>query len=225
MDYHRRQILKTTSAALAAVGFPAIAAELLPTPAQMRGPFYPLNFPLDQDNDLASVKGREGKAFGEILNVAGRILDSRGRPHAGVKIEIWQVNGHGRYHHEHDDRDNPMDPNFQGYGFAVTGADGTYRFRTVKPVAYPGRAPHIHFALTRKDFGTFSTQMYLAGAPENERDFLLSRVRERKARESLVVALAPAAGGELAGIFDIVLARDAGLERGAVPPGYRMARG
>jgi protocatechuate 3,4-dioxygenase, beta subunit len=224
MDIQRRRVLGT--AVLATVAGPVLAANLVPTPAQMRGPFYPIDFPLDQDNDLVSVKERPGRPFGEILNVTGRVLDSAGRPHAGIKIEIWQVNGYGRYHHEHDDRNVPLDPNFQGYGWAVTDAEGAYRFRTVKPVAYPGRAPHIHFALTRKDFGTFSTQMYLAGAPENEGDFLLSRVRAGKARDNLVVALQPAAGGngELAGRFDIVLARDAGLERGAVPSAYKLAR-
>mgnify|MGYP001304265195 CR=1 FL=1 len=185
MDLHRRKML--TTAILTAVAAPALAASLAPTPAQMRGPFYPIKFPLDQDNDLVSVKDHPGRAFGEILNITGRVVDSAGRPQSGVKIEIWQVNGYGRYHHEHDDQARPLDPNFQGYGWAVTNAAGAYRFRTVKPVAYPGRAPHIHFALTRQDFGTFSTQMYLAGASENASDFLLSRVRDGRARESLVV--------------------------------------
>ena len=159
-------------------------AELLATPAQMEGPFYPLTLPLDRDNDLVTVAGRSGRAKGTILDVAGRILDTGGKPVAGVKIEIWQVNGFGRYHHPHDDSDLPMDPNFQGYGETVSDAEGGYRFRTVKPVAYPGRAPHIHFALTGPGFGPFYTQMYLAGAPENARDFLLRNVTDRKARES-----------------------------------------
>jgi protocatechuate 3,4-dioxygenase beta subunit len=87
----------------------------------------------------------------------------------------------------------------------------------VQPLAYPGRAPHIHFALSRDDFGSFVTQMYVAGAPENERDFLLTRIRDRRARERLIVPLSPAGGGELAGEFNIVLASDAPLERGKAP--------
>jgi protocatechuate 3,4-dioxygenase, beta subunit len=225
MDARRRQFLQATGALAASVALPAGAADLLPTPAQMPGPFYPLTFPLDQDNDLVSVSGRLGLAHGTITNIAGRVLDDKGRPQPGVRVEIWQVNGYGRYHHAGDDSGKPLDPNFQGYGTAVTGADGAYRFRTVKPVAYPGRAPHVHFALTRKDFGTFTTQMYVAGAPENERDFLLSRIRDRRARANLIVELAPssAAAGELAGVFNIVLADDARIQRGTLPEGYRQA--
>jgi len=208
----------------AGAALPAWAAELVPTPAQMPGPFYPLVFPLDQDNDLASVKGRDGIAHGEIVNVGGRVLDASGRPQGGVRIEIWQVNGYGRYHHEGDDSDKPLDPNFQGYGTAVSDEGGVYRFRTVKPLAYPGRAPHIHFALTRRDFGTFTTQMYVAGAPENGRDFLLSRIRDRKARESLVVPFVHAQGAEPAGEFNIVLAGDGRLQRGARPSAFHWAR-
>lgn len=182
-------------------------AELVATPAQMQGPFYPVTLPLERDNDLVTIAGRNGKAHGTITDVAGRVLDTDGKPVAGVKIEIWQVNGYGRYHHPDDDSDLPVDPNFQGYGETVSNADGGYRFRTVKPVAYPGRAPHIHFALTGRGFGPFYTQMYLAGAPENAGDFLLRRVTDRRLRDALIVALEPSpnAGSELAGRFDVVL--------------------
>jgi protocatechuate 3,4-dioxygenase beta subunit len=226
MDRYRRKLLRTAAGLAAAAALPAWATDLLPTPAQMRGPFYPLTVPLDQDNDLVSVSGRPGIAYGMITNIAGQVLDEKARPQAGVRVEIWQVNGYGRYHHAGDDSDKPIDPNFQGYGTALTGADGAFHFRTVKPVAYPGRAPHIHFALTRKDFGTFTTQMYVAGAPENERDFLLSGIRDRRARANLIVALAPssATAGELAGEFNIVLADDGRTQRGALPEAYRQAR-
>ena len=124
-----------------------------------------------------------------------------------MQIEIWQVNGYGRYHHRGDDQDKPWDPDFQGFGRTLTDADGAYRFRTVRPVAYPGRAPHIHFALSDRRFATFYTQMYVAGAPDNERDFLLGQVRDARARNSLIVNLEPssAEGSELVGRFDIVL--------------------
>jgi protocatechuate 3,4-dioxygenase beta subunit len=221
MNELRRKLLV---AAGAGAVLPAWAEDLVATPRQMEGPFYPLEFPLDQDNDLVTVKGRNGVAHGEVTNVGGRVLDVNGKPMAGVRIEIWQVNGYGRYHHPGDDSDRPLDPNFQGYGTVVTGDDGGYRFRTVRPLPYPGRAPHIHFALTRSDFGSFTTQMYVDGAPENERDFLLSRIRGRRARESLLVPLKPAPGGELAGRFDIVLAADGRLQRGSAPSAYHWAR-
>jgi protocatechuate 3,4-dioxygenase, beta subunit len=224
MNAHRRRILQISGGLIAGAVVPARAADLVVTPAQMRGPFYPLAFPLDQDNDLVSVRGRSGIAHGMITNIAGQVLDDKGRPQPGVRMEIWQVNGYGRYHHAGDDSDKPIDPDFQGYGTALTGADGAYRFRTVKPVAYPGRAPHIHFALTRNDFGTFTTQMYVAGAPENDRDFLLAGIRDRRARASLIVALTPASAGEVAGEFNIVLADDGRLQRGSLPAAYRQAR-
>lgn len=202
---------------LLAAGFSASALALLPaellaalraTPGQPRGPFYPLRLPLERDNDLVTVEGRSGLARGEITNVVGRVLDTQGRPVAGARIEIWQCNAFGRYHHEHDDQRAPIDPNFQGYGEFVTGADGAYRFRTIKPVAYPGRAPHIHFAVTGAGIAPLVTQMYVAGAPENERDFLLSRVGDEKARQSLIVALdTRTADDERVGRFDIVVAR------------------
>jgi protocatechuate 3,4-dioxygenase, beta subunit len=225
MNSHRRKLLQASAGFAATAALPAWAAELVPTPAQMPGPFYPLDFPLDQDNDLVTVKGRSGIAHGEITNVGGRILDVSGKPQAGVRVEIWQVNGYGRYHHQGDGSDKPIDPNFQGYGTAVTDSNGVYRFRTVRPQAYPGRAPHIHFALTRQDFGSFTTQMYVAGAPENERDFLLSRIRDPRARNSLIVPLSAAPGGgrELAGEFNIVLGNGLAT-RGARPSSSHWAR-
>jgi protocatechuate 3,4-dioxygenase beta subunit len=205
----RRHLLRAlgATAALALTSPLARAAQLLATPYQGKGPFYPLELPLDQDNDLTRVAGRSGRAKGSIVDVSGRLLDETGRPLADVQIEIWQVNAYGRYHHQYDDQDKPWDPDFQGFGRTTTDAEGAYRFRTVRPVAYPGRAPHIHFALSDRRFSTFYTQMYLAGAPENEGDFLLSRVRDARARNSLIVNLERSAveGSELVGRFDIVL--------------------
>jgi len=210
MQHTRRRVIGTLAAGAAlASPFPALAAGLLPTPAQSKGPFYPLELPLDQDNDLVQVLGRSGVAQGDILDLTGRLLDERGQPLRGVKIEIWQVNAFGRYHHPHDEQDKPWDPNFQGFGRTLTDEQGRYRFRTVRPVAYPGRAPHIHFALSDRRFSTFYTQMYIAGAPENARDFLLSRIADRTARDSLIVDLAEAnaEGARLQGRFDIVLGK------------------
>jgi protocatechuate 3,4-dioxygenase beta subunit len=207
----RRRLIHGLMAAgvLGAVSPLARAAALIATPAQAKGPFYPLELPLDQDNDLVRVAGQSGRPVGTVIDVYGQLLDESGRPLQGVQIEIWQVNGYGRYHHRYDDQDKPWDPNFQGFGRTLTDAHGGYRFRTVRPVAYPGRAPHIHFALSDSRFATFYTQMYLAGAAENARDFLLSSVRDRKARESLIVAMQPATaeGAEQAGRFDIVLGK------------------
>jgi protocatechuate 3,4-dioxygenase beta subunit len=209
MTHQRRDLLQALggTAAIALASPWARAAALLATPPQAKGPFYPLQLPLDQDNDLTRVAGQGDVAKGIILDIAGRLTDERGRPLAGTELEIWQVNAFGRYHHQYDDQDKPWDPGFQGFGRTRSDAEGAYRFRTIRPVAYPGRAPHIHFAISDRRFSTFYTQMYIAGAPENERDFLLRRVTDRRARNSLIVNLEPSAheGSELVGRFDIVL--------------------
>jgi protocatechuate 3,4-dioxygenase beta subunit len=211
IDVRRRRLLV---AGLAGTGLAAIGglstghADAWPlTPAQARGPFYPLELPLERDNDLVTVAGRSELARGDIVNVVGRVLDERGRPIRNARIEIWQCNAHGRYHHPWDQGNAPLDPNFQGYGQFITGDDGAYRFRTIRPVPYPGRAPHIHFAVGGPDFSTLTTQMYVAGAPENAGDFLLNNIRDPEVRRRLLVPFAHE-GADMVGIFDIVLAAD-----------------
>lgn len=188
-------------------GVKGAAAALLRTPAQSRGPFYPQKLSLDSDSDLVQVEGKSGLAKGEITDLRGRVLDLRGRAVAGARVEIWQCDAFGRYHHPRDRRNVALDPNFQGYGHFTTSQQGGYRFRTIKPVPYPGRAPHIHFAVTAPGADPFITQMYVAGAPENERDFLLNRISDARLRARLIVAFTPT-GDRSTGLkarFDIVL--------------------
>lgn len=204
----RRHLLAGAAAAVVLRPFVAWAAVLRPTPAQTTGPFYPRELPLDRDNDLVTVAGAPERAKGELTHVFGRVLDTEGRAVAGARIEIWQCNAFGRYHHPNDRRDAPLDPGFQGFGEAVTTGEGAYRFRTIRPVTYPGRTPHIHFAVTAPRGARLVTQMYVEGAPGNERDPLLNSIRDAEARRSVIVALKPAPeieGGAIAGTFDIVL--------------------
>ena len=182
------------------------AAEIPRTPRQTEGPFYPLVRPKAIDNDLIHVAGQTGVATGEIITVTGRVLDTGGRPFPGVLVEIWQVNGYGRYHDTRDTSDQPLDPRFKGYGTCLTGEDGAYRFLTIKPVAYPGRTPHIHFAVSGTGVPRFVTQMYIAGAPENERDGLLRGLSPAD-RTRLLVSPQRTANNEWRGVFDIVLER------------------
>ncbi len=201
----RRQALGAMAVGISGLAAGRAAAALISTPAQSRGPFYPQELPLDSDSDLVQVQGRSALARGEITDLSGRVLDDRGRAVSGARVEIWQCDAFGRYHHPWDRRNVPLDPNFQGYGRYTSAADGGYRFRTIKPVAYPGRAPHIHFAVTAPDAEPFITQMYVAGAAENERDFLLNRIGDPRQRASLLVDFSPADGGGLVARFDIVL--------------------
>jgi protocatechuate 3,4-dioxygenase beta subunit len=210
-DPRRRRLLGATALLLAAgLGGRVNAAARALTPRQGEGPFYPRETPLESDADLISVAGRAGRAQGEVTHVFGRVLDRTGRPLSGVQVEIWQCDAYGDYHHVGR---QARDPNFQGYGRVRTGADGGYRFRTIKPVPYTGRTPHIHFALSGPDLPRFTTQMYLAGEPRNAGDFLYRAIRDPAAREAVTVALNPAPeleAGALAGRFDIVLGRTAG---------------
>jgi protocatechuate 3,4-dioxygenase beta subunit len=207
---------------LAGRPWPAWAEKLLRTPPQTRGPFYPQELPLERDNDLVTVGGGSGLARGEIATVAGRVLDESGRPVRQARVEIWQCDVNGRYRHPWDRRDMPLDPNFQGYGQFVTGADGAYRFRTIKPVPYSGRAPHIHYAISGPGFEPLVTQLYVAGAPENARDGVLNGIADPRARRQVIVDFERPPGrpgGELQARFDIVLAADG--RHGARDPEYR----
>ncbi len=217
-------LLAAVSGATALGASPVVrAAQRLLTPAQSRGPFYPLEIPLDADNDLVQVSGRTGLARGTLTNIVGRVIDARERPIPAARVEIWQCDANGRYHHPGDRRAAPRDPDFQGYGRMQTGDDGAYRFRTIRPVAYPGRAPHIHFAVSGPGIEPLVTQMYVAGEADNERDFLLGRVRDPQARASLIVELGPDAdaSAELIGRFDLVLVADGRFARASDDPAYR----
>jgi protocatechuate 3,4-dioxygenase beta subunit len=185
------------------------AAMLAPTPRQTAGPFYPLWLPADSDSDLVRVAGHQADAKGTITHVSGRVLDVDGRVLSGARVEIWQCDTTGHYHYVREDRGGTAeDEDFQGYGQTTTDANGGYRFRTIRPVPYPGRTPHIHFAVSAAGLPRFTTQMYIAGEPLNERDGILMSVRDPAARARLVVPLRPAFDTEpkaLAATFDIVL--------------------
>ncbi len=184
----------------------AWAQRLIMTPAQTEGPFYPDQMPLDQDNDLVLIAGRKAPALGEITHLTGRILDLNGKPLRGVVIEIWQVDHHGHYIHT-GDASAKNDAGFQGFGRFETGQNGAYRFRTIKPVPYPGRAPHIHVKLRKGKSELLTTQMYVQGHPLNERDGLLRGIRDPQQRSSVLVPFLPSKErqGELTARFDIVL--------------------
>ena len=212
----RRQILALSGAAgiCAAAGTLArgATASLQRTPSQTLGPFYPVTMPADSDADLTLIEGRNERAQGQAIQVTGRVLNSAGNALAGVVIEIWQANTHGRYAHPGDNNDAPLDPNFQGFGRLVTDPQGRYRFKTIKPSGYPAggsmRPPHIHFSITGKQ-DRLVTQMYFAGEPLNESDPLLGRAGSGK--EGLIVTLGrPTPGLEpdtLLANWDIVLER------------------
>lgn len=194
------------AAAFSAAG--AFAEELVRTPAQTEGPFYPDKLPLDTDNDLLVINDSITSAVGEVTYLSGRILDSKGSPIRNAMVEIWQVDNNGAYLHSGTNNREKRDSNFQGFGKFLTGSSGEYLFRTVKPVPYPGRTPHIHFAIKLKGQPKFTTQCYIKDHPNNPRDGILNSIRDEKAKASILVPFDPIPNsriGELAAKFDVVL--------------------
>src|SRR5438270_11957862 len=205
----RRTFLKQLSVAAAFFAVPgAFAEELMRTPRQTEGPFYPDKLPLDTDNDLILINDSLTPAIGEITHLSGRVLDGRGDPIRNALVEIWQVDNNGIYLHSQDNNVAKRDPNFQGFGRFLTAASGEYYFRTLKPAAYSGRTRHIHFAIKMKGREKWTTQLYVKGEPKNAQDGILNGIRDPKVRASVMADFAPLKSsrtGELAAKFDIVL--------------------
>ena len=186
----------------------AFAEALLQTPKQTEGPFYPDHLPLDTDNDLLVINDAATPAVGEVTYVSGRILSSAGEPIRNAVVEIWQCDQNGAYLHTKTGNADKRDVNFQGFGRFVTGSRGEYLFRTIKPVPYPGRCPHIHYAVKMKGHEKWTTQCYIKGHPGNEKDGIWRGIKDEKERESVTVDFSPMQGskaGELAATFDIVM--------------------
>ncbi len=163
---------------------------------------------MDTDNDLLIINDAITPAVGGITHLSGKFLDMRGDPLRNALVEIWQVDGHGAYLHSRSANRDKRDANFQGFGRFLTGSSGEYYFRTVKPVPYPGRTAHIHFAVKLSGRDKFTTQCYVKGEPENKQDRILNEIRDPKARESVIIDFSPIKAsriGELAARFDIVL--------------------
>ena len=177
------------------------------TPDQILGPFYPVTLAPDTTGDLTA-----NGAKGQILYVTGRVLSTAGEPVVGARVEIWQANAVGRYRHPNDDSTHPLDPAFNGYALLTTGADGSYRLKTIRPASYetsPGnfRPAHLHFTVTSQR-EQLTTQMYFEGDAHNATDPFLQSARRK---EMLVVTptapLADMDPGSEHVQFDIVLMR------------------
>ncbi len=209
-DLFQRRAILQSAMAIGSVAFatPGVFADLIQTPPQTEGPFYPNKLPLDTDNDLLIINDSITPAVGEITHLSGKVTDLHGKPIRNAFVEIWQVDNNAVYLHTGDktNREN-QDKNFQGYGRFLTDSKGQYYFRTIKPVPYPGRTPHFHFGVSRFGKRVLTTQLYIQGHPGNEKDGLFKRVAP-DARQYLLGQFKPLKGskiGELAVNFDIVL--------------------
>lgn len=191
----------------------AFAEALLPTPRLTEGPFYPDHLPLDQDNDLILVGDSLTPAVGEVTHLTGRVLTAAGEPIAGATVEIWQCDAKQVYLNSKDSgpKAKQQDKNFQGFGKFETASTGEYRFRTIKPVAYPGRpAPHIHVKVKKGGRELITTQIMVRGYAGNARDGVYGGVRDLVDRELVLADFTPIKGskaGELAATFDVIVGR------------------
>ena len=188
---------------------PGLMAETLTlTPRQTEGPFYPDKMPLDTDNDLIIINDSLTPAVGTVAYLSEKVTDIKGNAQRNALVEIWQVDNHGIYLHSRGGSREKLDSNFQGYGRFLTDSKGRYSFRTLKPSPYGGRTPHIHMAVSTEGKRVLTTQCYVKNEPRNQKDFILQRVKDTKARDSLVVPFNPLKDskvGEVSGRFDIVL--------------------
>lgn len=169
------------------------AIGIMPTPTEVEGPFYPVMDQQDKDFDLTKIEGRQGVAEGPHIIIKGQITDVTGNPVENAVIDLWQANAKGRYRHPRDPNPQPLDPNFQGWAIINSGKDGRYRFKTVKPGAYPAsetwiRPPHIHFKISKDGYNPLITQMYFPGEKLNETDLLL---RNQKASDRPLMIAKP----------------------------------
>lgn len=209
----RRNILAGAAVAGASVGVAHAGKQTSAgtiTPEQTEGPFYPVVDQPDKDADLTKVEGRDGVALGEPVIIEGTVFGEDGKPIANAVVDVWQANAAGRYAHEKDPNPAPLDPNFQSWAIMTADENGRFRFKTVKPGAYPvagdwSRPPHIHFKVSRRGFKEITTQMYFPGEPLNDIDRLFLSIDE-DIRPS-VVAKANGDSPDDALVFDIVLAK------------------
>ena len=188
----QRKLQRRTVSAAALIAMPALwlgvraqpAQKRRATPAQTEGPYYPVTFPKDVDYDLLR-NGALNYTQGKSAWVVGSVVDLEGQAVRGAQVEIWQCDHKGHYHHPGDG--GRADAAFQGFGRVLVGADGQYRFRTIQPVAYGGRTPHIHVKVKLGSRELLTTQLYVASDPLNERDFLWRGLRDNTDRAALTV--------------------------------------
>jgi len=220
---NRRQLLGAGIALpLGAIATEAVAADTCGvTPRQTTGPFFPIVDQVEKDVDLTRLKGHDKAALGEVIRVQGRVLDTSCKPVPGALVDLWQADAKGRYIHPADPNPARRDANFQGWGQAVTDAEGRYSFRTIKPASYPlqfladggpdaeagFRTPHIHFRVTKRGYVELATQMYFTGEKLNETDILLTRVPEVERSKIVITPVKEGAEGVPLYRFDLTIPR------------------
>lgn len=204
----RRNFIKTAVLGSLASVFTAKTHANMATPTDAQGPFYPITPQKDKDADLTHVKGKNGIAKGQVIEIYGQVLDQDLNPIEDVTIDLWQANSFGKYHHPHDDSEAPIDENFQSWAILQSGKHGKFRFKTVMPGAYPlhssdQRTPHIHFKVTKYGYESLLTQLYFPDQALNKTDGLYTR--KNKQQQALMTAKKTETKNVLK--YDIILAK------------------
>jgi protocatechuate 3,4-dioxygenase, beta subunit len=225
----RRRLLKSLLMSTAGVITSDIYAEALTlTPGMTEGPYYPDHLPLDQDNNLLSIKDDTTQAAGVIAEFGGRLLNADGKPMKDHLIEVWQADNNGCYIHSRGtQRNKERDPHFQGYGKITTNDKGEYRFRTIKPGLYTGRTIHWHVSVNKGAKRLLTTQLFIAGVEQNDRDGVLKGVRDEAQRLSVIREFKPKSpdSKEEVGTWDIVLGDTPDERQMSRPPGQQRGKG
>ncbi len=205
----RRRLLQSLLLTTGGIITGSLYAEALTlTPSATEGPYYPDHLPLDQDNDLLHITGGKAPAAGVVANFGGRLLNADGKPVSDAVIELWQADNNGCYIHSRGTpRGKERDAQFQGYGKITTNAKGEYRFRTIKPGLYTGRTIHWHIAVDQNDKRVLTTQLFIAGVPQNDRDMVLKGMGDDAQRLSVIreFKALDKSSQELTATWDIVL--------------------
>jgi protocatechuate 3,4-dioxygenase beta subunit len=204
---NRRKFIKVGIIGVVTSFFVQLVHAKKPTPEEIKGPFYPIVAQQDKDFDLTKMKGSKGVAKGTIVIIQGKILDTKNNPIENATIDLWQANAAGKYRHPHDNSKAPLDPNFQGWAIILSKKDGSFRFKTIIPGAYPAsntwiRPPHIHFKISKVGYIEIITQMYFPDQSLNDSDLLLQR--KSQAKQALMIA-SKAAGEKNIFEYNIVL--------------------
>ena len=184
----RRKLLHSLLLTTSGMITQGVYAEALTlTPRATEGPYYPDHLPLDQDNNLLQILGNQTPTTGIITEFGGRVLDVDGKALSAASVELWQADTHGCYiHSKGAPKGKERDPQFQGFGKITTNDKGEYRFRSIKPAAYPGRTRHFHIAVLHHGKRLLTTQLYFAGEPQNEKDGILKRIADEQQSLSVI---------------------------------------
>ena len=147
------------------------------------GPFFPLSVPADSDADLTMIKGHSKRALGQVIEIRGRVLDMKGNPIGGARLDLWQANAAGRYAHPVDPATAPLDPDFQGFASIVSDSNGDWRLITIKPAGYDSpighRPPHIHFDIRGRAHRNVAQLYFPEDAEGNAKDLLYKALGEQ----------------------------------------------